>query len=355
MSHSLKAVIAVFAGVLAQASWAAQEYTFTFIPELQWAFKINENGQFLGHTYSDQAGGGIALYTAYAYDPNRYTKEGLIPTGLTWASDINDSGQVIGRGPGNDGALHAFRWDLVSRTQIELETVRTPVAINNQGQVVGEDEEGWSILWEPRTGITKIRKVDEGEKVRDINNSGTISGIHTNGVEDVYGFPRYTGFTRATDVTGSCPACLDAHAINDNGYVVSSYQENNSIKGPVLWKVDGDITNYSEESKTELTFIDTRIGWGNDLNNKNQVVGRGLWTPGVGYTSFSELVPNAPFPEFMEGFSINDKGQIVGFYTSNQAGAPPLRGVFLLTPINESTPTTVTIANSDTTSDAVRM
>ena len=103
---------------------------------------------------------------------------GLAGLGESQASDINDSGQIVGRFSAADGP-HAFLWEngvVVELTEASGEERSIALGINDLGQVVGLHQRDGVVraaLW-GSDGVTYIGP--EGSGAYDINNNGQVVG-----------------------------------------------------------------------------------------------------------------------------------------------------------------------------------
>ncbi len=148
------------------------------------AWSINDLGQVVGHSYTDQHD---AL--AFLYESGTMTNLGTLAGG-DWsvARDINESGQVVGQAEDASGQIRAFLYD--SETMIDLGTFggNESVAweINNSGQVVGRADntsgQRHAFLYDSGTMIELNDLLPPGsgwddlQEANGINNNGQIVG-----------------------------------------------------------------------------------------------------------------------------------------------------------------------------------
>jgi probable HAF family extracellular repeat protein len=311
---------------------------------------------------------------AFLYTPENETVDlnTLLPEGSTWrlcrAYDINDQGQIVGRGElAGDPAERAFRYTpaeldgngevLVPALVEEIgplypdDQVNSALGVNNFGDVCGRVRyDGPTITriawyYSDATGITPL--LDEANMyATTINNATQILGLD----EDSNGRRLFRAFPWDTLETAQfihSPAGEEYYIwgndLNDDGWFVGettleAVQINkNKVRLRVgAYKCDG------------VNFVDLGAGSGSEaygINNHGDVVGTGiaygcgfLYLEGVGLVNLDDAVTGDPVDlgiwfdaeTIIYPWRINDSGQIAGRAYIGLLG--DYQG-FLLTPV----------------------
>lgn len=280
------------------------------------------------------------------------TNLGALGGYASYASDLNEAGQVVGYGETADGFGHAFLWD--HGTMIDLGTLggsySYATGINDLGQVVGyADVPGAGIydafLITPQGGVWfKDTNLDgrndlminltvglggsNGSAATDINNAGQVVGWYrvvdpwsdyssehaflwdaNNGMTDL-GLPN--GFT------GSYAA-----GINASGQVAGSASYDDPLTGShntaFLWDAVHGMTilgvgsAYSDSQATAVNDAGEVVG--SQWNTLNGILAAFRWTPASANGlsgSFTDL-GTLPGDTDSSAAAINNVGQIVGY------------------------------------------
>jgi uncharacterized membrane protein len=188
---------------------------------------INALGQVVGKA---SLGTWYAVTTAVRWDGNTPTdlgvawQGGFYSSNYSVATDINDSGQVVGYY--NDGVggfvSQAVRWD--GNTPTTLSSLANAYdgranAINNSGQAVGSSD-GQAVRWDGNT----IVPLGVGGVANDINDSGQIVG----GGQFSFLYSQGTMYNLSSLLVngvlenGSSVTINDLVAINDLGQIIGS-------------------------------------------------------------------------------------------------------------------------------------
>jgi len=290
---------------------------------------------------------------------------GTLGGSSSYATSINDLGQVVGSSYTTTGDGHGFLWQNGAMTDIGI--LSTPTAINNSGQVVGYDQyySHGTTAYSWKNGVLSF--LGFGIAL-DINDSDKIVGTELNkdlymltvatlwdgNGETILGMlPNHTGPSIATSINkqgqivgyswqeGLCQAFLwedgtmtalggglmTADNINDAGQIIGMLAGGESYHEHAYLLDDGTLT-------------DLGVGYARAINNAGQIVGyQGgyqeeestaiLWQNGVVY-DLIDLIANDTGWELRRAEDINNLGQIVGNgYINGEYHA------FLLDPIPE--------------------
>lgn len=256
-----------------------------------WAYQINNVGQVVGRYLS-----GNSIDNAYLWENSQRTDLGYNGGISSNANDINDAGQIVGLFKTASDKFNPFLWE--NGTMIDLGTLGFnggARAINNQGQVVGFS--GLSL------GITHAFIWDKNNGMRDL---GTLSPDYKDNI---------------------------AYDINDAGQAVGA-SSNSTIRQvhATLWS-NGEVINLGTLGGNQGTAV--------AINNKGQVVGIDTTTGNGGVThafiwedgkmaDLNSLVINGSGWLLQQVSDINEKGQILG--QGIKRGTGELHS-FLLNPI----------------------
>lgn len=164
------------------------------------ACSINDNGEIVGS--SAPAGdpiaflgfGGVGYYASYAtlWNETTITNLGTLGGGISWASSINNAGQVVGTSylAGN-AVKHATLWTGTVATDLGTLGGVDSYAydINNFGQIVGTDQ-GRATLWDGTDATDLNSFLDDSLRnsgwylysAVSINDGGAIVGSARNGL-----------------------------------------------------------------------------------------------------------------------------------------------------------------------------
>jgi probable HAF family extracellular repeat protein len=259
-----------------------------------WAHDVNNRGQIVGRFASD-----AGSHHAFLWERGVMLDLGTLPGGShSEAYAINDRGQVVGWSTVDettrtlfDGCWHAFLWangtmtDLGSLGDNRFQSYA--YSINDRGQIVGISSTGdyptgvWrAVVWQRGT-IIELDGVPEAVNTSafDINSRGRIVGAWE-GTSGGGGALRWR--RRSTDALATLPGATrtEAHAISSRGLIAGfgDSAEHPGQSHAILWAGD------------RVTDLGTLPGgvwsFGRNINNRRQVVGESL-IPFLGYRALS--------------------------------------------------------------------
>jgi uncharacterized membrane protein len=287
---------------------------------------INNNNEIVGYAPDFWTHKNAAFYlhwdmaNRYSDKVATFSRDGIIES---WAYCINDSGFVVVEGRDADYNRRGFIWkpfpepgfvhELVNLSG-ETGKVSRPVAINNQGQIVGyadapaPDFQTYPCIWpaydqKPQPLETTLHN----SILVGINQAGQVVGyensVRTNNLTHAVTWEG--GIWRDLDA-GSSPASW-ANAINSLGQIVG-YQAISNGSVAYLWdKVAGGQALTLGGAYTYSSA--------NAINGQGQVVGRTnwaafFWQAGKGITKLNDLLPSVA--QLQNATGINDQGLIIG-------------------------------------------
>jgi probable HAF family extracellular repeat protein len=151
------------------------------------ATAVNDSGQVVG--YSSVPGDDSATH-AFRWTAGLMQPLGTLGGPLSVATDLNSSGQVVGWSTDASGETRGFLWT-ETRSMVDLGAVRAewfsdlkPLAINSNGQVIGERATGGAFVWTEERGMVALEPLPGFTRSRALrqNDSGEIVGISSNGI-----------------------------------------------------------------------------------------------------------------------------------------------------------------------------
>lgn len=231
---------------------------------------INDQGQVVGHLDG----------RAVVFDSGTVTDVGTMqPYGITYATDINNHGQVTGYTSGEGAAVnvyHAFRYEDGSID--DLDTLRPSQssyesygqAINDLGQIVGFSSPNFGSGFVYTDGEMKALE-NQLSWAEDINNSGEIVGFareEWNGLNCAFIYSD----GQFSELKGLDASTSYAHAINKYGKVVGDYYLD-ELTHSLAFLYDGT-------SMVDLNDLIVNDDWlllsAADINDHGQIVGQGV-------------------------------------------------------------------------------
>lgn len=260
---------------------------------------------------------------------------GSLGGGTTWATGINESGQVVGLSTTSlGGPYHAYFWqndgfgmrDLGTLTPALSFATSQAFAINDAGQVAGGSYAGTyqAFTTGPQgIGLTNISPPNVwSTEATGINNRGQIAGIFN----DQNIFPYNHAFIMNADGSGFRDigtlgsAFSSANSINDAGQVTGDAY----AAGPNQF-MHAFITDENGYNMRDLGTLGGNVSYGHAINNLGQVAGTS--TTATGYNrafltdangsnmrDLGNLAQRDDFESWANG--LNDQGQVVGWSAS---------------------------------------
>jgi probable HAF family extracellular repeat protein len=331
-------IAALVLGWLAVASAAAQTYTATDLGSLgtfeTFAFALNDSRRVAGYSYVSLVPGPGFTRHAFLWQNGQMQDLGLLPGGTySWATDINEAGQVCGHADDASGAQHPVLY----RNGV-LEDLGSPGrggearGMNDLAEIAGyyvtDASDIHATFWSDATGLVDLTAETKASQglAEDVNGHTQVVGwSHGTPCGGPSGFigPRATlwenpgtGWT-ATDLGTLGSACFShAYDINEAGQVVG---ESGGFGGTaVLWQK-------SSTGAWQIQSLGTLGGTysqAHAINNRGQVVGQAQISGGV-YHAFlwqcgSLIDLNSRIPAgsgwvLNAATGINDLGEIVGY------------------------------------------
>lgn len=249
-----------------------------------------------------------------------------IANSVSWTTDINDSGIMVGEIKNNpftpyydtSGKVTGYGYSSLPPSHpfmtgengigIKILDIEGRAeAINNTGQVIGKSSTGTVFMTGPNgEGLTYL---DYARDAYDINNLGQIVGVTKTG----HGFitdPNGIGMTDLGPVV--------ARGVNDSGQVVGWFNIGGDIRSQHAF-----ITGPNGFGMTDLGAPNGFSSFAYDINNSGQVVGfyafielfelsvNGLYDPRAFMTDANGTNIRTISTNWSAAFGINDLGQVV--------------------------------------------
>lgn len=258
-------------------------------------------------------------------------------TGSTWAYQINNSGQVVGRYLGQNWIDNAYLWENGQRIDLGYNGGISSAAldINDAGQIVGKfnlaSDKFNPFLWENGTMID-LGTLGFNGGAQAINNQGQVVGYSGLRFGTTHAFQWEKGNMIDLGTLLGYDQSI-ANDINDAGQAIG-HSSNTSIKQShaTLWS-NGKITNLGTLGGNQSSAV--------AINNKGQVVGYDTTTGNGGLNhafiwedgemaDLNSLIPMGSRWFLQQVSDINDNGQIMGQGINRATGETH---AFILNPI----------------------
>jgi probable HAF family extracellular repeat protein len=335
MKNVLGAVAMV--AVMAAAGMAEANnggYTFTELGTLDggWSrpLAINDSGQIVGFT--DTSGGGS--YTAAT------VWNGTSPTNLfSWgksgyATDINNSGQIVGYTLGYNSFSEAILWNNGLSTTLGPYP-SSAYTINNAGQIAGNTLSGSTVFPVVWNGTNSQTYLNIGGLAHGINDTGQVLGY--------VGSTPFIWNGTTTTLLGTLSGNYGrGSAINNAGQVVGYSTIEGGNSHATLW---------NNTTAIDLGTLGGVYSYAHNINSSGQIVGDAMTTDstfhaflwdGTSMLDLNNLIDSKVVSDgwtLISAMDININGLIVGDAINSITGQ---RRAYLLTP--DATPTPIPAA-----------
>jgi probable HAF family extracellular repeat protein len=233
-----------------------------------WATGINDQGQVVG--YSENAGccGILPDFDSYHFDTHAFLWEdgemvdlGAFGSGQSWAMGVNDHGQVVGVSPDSAGDYRAVLWEHGEMHDLsEVACGQVGIAINDQGAVVGQ----FLCRDGKRTDLGTLG--DEELLAWAINDMGQIVGEAFTATGERHAFLWQDGelIDLGTALCGGNECDAEASGINNLGQIVGYMGPVSGTSRAFLW-MNGETT--------DLGTLGGEASSASAINDCGQVVG----------------------------------------------------------------------------------
>lgn len=222
------------------------------------------------------------------------------------AVEINDAGQVLGRGGGYDTFLYtpgSGVADLAALTGLPAGSSISGYGLNNLGQVIGMSSGGGGRSFIYRPG-RPVEYLPEGNHAYTINDAGQYVGARSGDVSDFYRYTPGIGYEQMPLTP------ILVHLLNDRG----------DVAGLVYRDSTTEAARYDDNGLQMLGNLGGTYSWSKGINNLGHVVGysgtAGGLTHAFLYTDAGGMVDldtrSLGYPTFSDATAINDHGLIGG-------------------------------------------
>ena len=290
---------------------AAPKYTVTDLNTLTGINRVedvNSQGMFVGSLYY-AAGPRACVWQA---------ETGLIDLGPGKAVAISDSGYVVGR----INSQQSFVWK--ADKGMTVLAINSPYSIvdasdvNDSGQVVGGSyihmQNFRAFLWEADTGMTDLGTLGGlSSGAEAINNSGQVVGYASN---HAFLWQKETGMVNLGSLGGS--AC-SAYGINDAGQVVGYSRTASGSSHAFIWDKNAVLR------MLDIGTLGGSYSGAEGIDNHGQVIGSSdtadgkrhafIWKADTGMIDLNSLIDPALGLELGEARKILDDGSILARYS----------------------------------------
>ena len=218
------------------------------------------------------------------------------------ATDVNDSGEVVGSTASAAGAPHAFSWTATGG-MVDLGTLfRDPVtgysygtsnalAVNDGGQVVGWSQTSTAehaFSWTAGGGMVDLGTLGGlGSRAVAVNDSGQVVGTSQATDGSNHGFS-WTAGGGMIDLGALGPNGEPA-AVNESGEVVGTRYGDDGAQHALLWTASGEMVDLGtlggdQSSAAAIDDGGRIVGWSETAEGSLHAV---LWSPATSFASMS--------------------------------------------------------------------
>lgn len=279
----------------------------TFGGDYSAAYAINEHGQVVGGAQIE-----TEEYRAFIWDSNVMTE---LSGQKSWASGINDNGQVVGEYVESEQYISCFWLDGELTTLPAFGEVSYATGVNNSGYIVGYSE--GARLWkppEPNGLIITIELCGDNGHATAINDSNQVVG-HCD--------TDNRAFLWEDDITtnlGTLPSGGKSFAedITNAGFIIGRALNSSNKMRAVIFDPNGNI---------DLGTLGGDMSEAYGANSNEQVVGWSkisdgswhafLWTQEYGMIDLNELLPESSGWTLNSAYDISDNSEVVGHGKKN--------------------------------------
>ena len=291
-----------------------------------YAYALNNSGVVVGGSMV-RLPNGVVGYHAFRWSDG-VIEDLNVAEGYGFASGINDAGKIVGVfRRENDPFTRAFLMDpdgTISGSDLFTHRVDPPLAINDFGEFIGATYIG---NYQHRAFLS------DGIQVTDLHPPGAISSytVAINNLGDVVGRYELEGYCRIgflwsqgefTDFSG-CFEYLYPADINDLGQILLNEDFGNNSRALV----------YEDGNYQDLGTLGGDASVAFSINNKGQIVGFSNPAPGVFAShafiymdgtmyDLNDYIPSDSPWELREARDINDRGQVLAFALNTDTGRP---------------------------------
>ncbi len=295
------------------------------------ATEVNNNGQVIGYTTGPPAVPGPfpdedpPVYVAFSWTEAGMVNLGTLGGEASYATGINDNGQVVGYSELADLSTHAFVWTedggMRDLGTLPGGSASYANAISASGQVVGQSVttsgESHAFSWTEDGGFVDIGALAGAgtySSAYAVNASGQVVGqfAPAGGFGHAFSWTPTGGFVDLGTLGGSISTAL---AVNDSGQVIGNSDTASGYPHGFSWTAAGGLV--------DLGTFGGPIGQAADVNDSGQVVGMSYtsdnqlrafsWTAAGGLVELSA-------EDYSTAHAVNDSGQVVG---RGGSGGPP--------------------------------
>ncbi len=259
------------------------------------ASAIDSSGRILGSSTSSNGKEKVGTWTSYNVNSNLNT----LSSKYTSAYNINDNGQIlVSEGDPSQTMVYSI-WGGHNPVKVggDME-IKYASDINDSGQVIGETELGTPYIWNMYNDSTELISSIKGTAT-DINDSGEVVGTKTadvtksgevidTGEEQAYLYKDGEVIELGYVGVGTSS---EAYAINEEGVIVGTSNGN-----AFVWSADSGMLNLNDLLPDGSEW--TNLSVASDINDLGQIVGWGTINGETHAFLISEIVA-APEPKII--------------------------------------------------------